>query len=162
MDVGELLKIFDRSITEWAKEGENTSGDDDDKYSEGDVEVEEKKTTKKGKAKQATTKTFDTIEDNCDDVLAFLQAIAVKSSRVTADPLSIRADNRTRVWFCRWTYTNLPTPPKTAPQDHMGLTGILADVATRLHTAEALCPVVDARCKAENETKGWDRLPPTD
>ena len=42
----------------------------------------------------------------------------------------------------------------------MGLTGILADVATRLHTAEALRPVVTAQPKAEKETKGWDRLPP--
>ena len=43
----------------------------------------------------------------------------------------------------------------------MGLTGIFTDVATRLHTVEALCPVVTAQRKAEKETKGWDRLPQT-
>ena len=34
-------------------------------------------------------------------------------------------------------------------------------MATWLHTAEALCPVVAAQREAEKETKGWDRLPPT-
>ena len=43
----------------------------------------------------------------------------------------------------------------------MGLTGVLNDVGTRLHTAEALRPIVDAQREAEKETKGWDRLPPT-
>ena len=57
---------------------------------------------------------------------------------------------------------NLPTPPKPDPQDHMGITGVLTDMATRLHTAEALCPIAIAQRKAGNETKGWDRLPPTD
>ena len=39
--------------------------------------------------------------------------------------------------------------------------GVLTDVATRLHTAEALLPVVVAQCEAEKDTKGWNRLPPT-
>ena len=34
-------------------------------------------------------------------------------------------------------------------------------MATRLHTAEALGPVVSAQREAEKETKGCDRLPPT-
>ena len=34
-------------------------------------------------------------------------------------------------------------------------------MATRLHTAEALRPVVADQQEAEKETKGWDRLPPT-
>ena len=38
-----------------------------------------KKTTKTGKPKQATTKTLVTISDDCGNVLAFLQAVAVKS-----------------------------------------------------------------------------------
>ena len=38
---------------------------------------------------------------------------------------------------------------------------MLTNVANRLHTAEALRPVVAAQRKAEKETKGWDRLPPT-
>ena len=43
----------------------------------------------------------------------------------------------------------------------MGLTGVLANVPNWLHTAEALHPVAAAQSKAEKETKGWDRLPPT-
>ena len=34
-------------------------------------------------------------------------------------------------------------------------------MATRLHTAEALLPVVAGQREAEKYTKGWDRLPPT-
>ena len=56
---------------------------------------------------------------------------------------------------------HLTKPPTLAPQDHMGLTDVLTDVATRLHTAEVLCPVVAAQRKMDKETKGWDRLPPT-
>ena len=44
----------------------------------------------------------------------------------------------------------------------MDLTGVLTNVATRLHTAKALRPVVAAQREAERETKGWDRLPPMD
>ena len=43
----------------------------------------------------------------------------------------------------------------------MGLTGVLTDVATRLHTAEAILPVVAAQREAGKDTMGWDRLPPT-
>ena len=67
----------------------------------------------------------------------------------------------TRVWFRCWIDINLPTPPKPAPQDHMGLTGVLTNVATRFHTAGALCPVVAAQREAEKETKRLDCLPPT-
>ena len=35
------------------------------------------------------------------------------------------------------------------------------DVATRLHTAGALRPVVSTQRKMDKGTKGWDRLPPT-
>ena len=119
------------------------------------------KSSKPGKAKQATAKTLTTIADDCDDVLAFLQAALVKPPRVIADPLYLRADKRARVWFRRWTDVNLPTLLKPAPQYHMGITGFLKYVATRLHTVEALRPVVAAQGKAEKETKGWDRLPST-
>ena len=53
-----------------------------------------------------------------------------------------------RIWFQRWTDVNLPTPPKPAPQDHLGLTGVLTNVATQLHTTEALRPVVAAQREA--------------
>ena len=55
----------------------------------------------------------------------------------------------------------MPKPPTLAPQDHMGLTDVLVDVANRLHTAEAIRPVVAAQSEMDKETKGWDRLPPT-
>ena len=58
--------------------------------------------------------------------------------------LSLCTAKRAHVWFCRWTDINLLTPTKPDPQDHMGITGILTDVATRLHTVEALRPVVAA------------------
>ena len=56
---------------------------------------------------------------------------------------------------------NLPKPPTPAPQNHLGLTDVLTDVATRLHTAKALRTVVAAHREMDKETKGWDRLPPT-
>ena len=83
-----------------------------------------------------------TITDNCDDVLNFLQDVAVKSPRVTAAPLYLCVENHERAWLRRCTDTNLPTPPKLSPQDHMGLTGVLTNAATRLQTSEALRPVV--------------------
>ena len=54
MDVVELLNVFARSITEWAKEVETASKEDDDN-SEGGVEAEDKKTKKKGKTKPLQT-----------------------------------------------------------------------------------------------------------
>ena len=85
----------------------------------------------------------------------------MKSPRVIAAPLSLRADKKARVWFQRWTDVHLPKPPTPAPQYHMGLTDVLTDVATWPHTAEALRPVVAAQHKKDKETKGWDHLPPT-
>ena len=76
------MKIFTCSITERAEEGED--GRDDD---ENIIKEEDKKTKKTGKTKQATTDAFVIITDDCDNVLAFLNAIAVKSPQVTAAPL---------------------------------------------------------------------------
>ena len=56
---------------------------------------------------------------------------------------------------------NLSKPPTPAPQDHLGLTDFLADVATRLHTAEALRPIIAAQREMDKETKEWERLSPT-
>ena len=97
--MGELLNIFACSITEWAKEGEDASGEDNDDNdkTEGGVDAEDKKKTKKVMAKQATSKMLATIVDNYGDVLAFLQAVAVKSPQVTASPLSLRAEKRVHV-----------------------------------------------------------------
>ena len=102
-----------------------------------------------------------TIADVRNNVLDFLQAVAVKSPRILAAPLSLHADKRVRVWFQLWTDVNFPKPPAPASKYHLGLTGVLTDVATRLYTAEALRPVVTAQSKTEKETKGLDRLSPT-
>ena len=129
-----------------------------------DTPATEARKTVKAKQVSAETAAAETLASfavNCDDVLAFLQAVAVKYPRVIAAQLSLGADKKSRVWFQRWTAVHLPKPPMPAPQDHTGLTDVLADVATRLHTAEALRPVVAAQRKMDKETKGWDRLPPT-
>ena len=153
-DAGELLNIFALSITEWASDADSSSEADEtnDEDSVVTIEAAEAKANP-GKAKQASAetaapKTLSTITDNCDGVLAFLQAVAVKSPRVLAATLSLRTDKRARVWFQRWTDVNLPKPPMLPPQDHLGLTGVLTDVATRLHTDEALRPVVAAQREA--------------
>ena len=103
MGRGRAPEGFSCSITEWAKEGETSGGEDDDngKDSKVSVEVEDEKTKKRGKAKQAIAETLTTITDDCDNVLAFLQDVAVKSQQVIAAPLSLRAEKHARVWFCR-------------------------------------------------------------
>ena len=55
------------------------------------------------KAKQAAAKTLTTITDDCGNVLAFLQDVAVKCLLVIIAPLSRCADKCARVWFQRWT-----------------------------------------------------------
>ena len=75
-----------------------------------------------------------TIIDGFYDVLAFLQAVAVKSPRFTAAPLSLCADKRTRVCFRCWKDINLITPPKPDQHYHMGIKGVLTNVVTMLHT----------------------------
>ena len=116
---------------------------------------------KQDSAETATAETLAPFTVDCNDVLAFLQAVAVKSPRVIAAPLSLRAYKKARVWFKRWTDMHLPKPPTPTPQDNTGLTNVLTDVATRLHTAEALRPVVASQRDTDKETKGWERLPPT-
>ena len=101
-DAGELLKIFARSITEWALDAAPSSkadeaSDDDSimtveapeakkpgKTKQASAKTNATKTKKPGKAKQASaetaaSKTLTSIADDCDDVLAFLQVAAIKS-----------------------------------------------------------------------------------
>ena len=163
LESGKLVKISARSTTEWVKEEETTSEADKANNDNGviTIKAEDEKSAKPYKANQAVAKTLTTIEEDFNNVLAFLQAVAIKSPQVIAAPLSLRADKRVRVWFQRWIDINLLTLAKPAPQDHLGLTGVRTDVATQLHTAEALHPIVAAQREAEKETKGWGRLPPT-
>ena len=121
---------------------------------------------KPGKGKQATAETaaaemLATIADDCDNVLVFLQAVAIKYPRVLLAPLSLLTDKNALVWFQRWIDVNLPKLLTPAPQDHLGLTGVLTDVTTQMHTAKALRTVVAAHREMDKETKGWYHLPPT-
>ena len=86
---------------------------------------------KLGKSKQASAETAaaETLAPfavDCNDVLAFLQAVAVKSPDLSWRH-SLFAKIRKRVWFQRCTDVHLPKPPIPAPQDHTGLTYVLAD-----------------------------------
>ena len=84
-DAGKLLKIFARSITEWAKEEDTTIETDEANGGNSVVTIEAKEEkektgkTKQAAAKMASTETLTTIADDCDNVLAFLQAVAIKS-----------------------------------------------------------------------------------
>ena len=80
----------------------------------------------------------DVITANCDNILAFLQAVALKALRVQTAPLSLRADNCARGWFCQWMDIHIiqhPTHHKNAPQDHSGLTRVLVLIAMRFQNA---------------------------
>ena len=102
LNAGEVLKIFARSIMEWASDTDTLSeaeeaGDDNrvvtieaaeakkpGKAKQASAKTAVAETKNPGKAKQASAKTaaaetFSTIADDCDDVLAFLQAVAFKS-----------------------------------------------------------------------------------
>ena len=173
------MKIFARSITKWASDAAppseaNEASDNDSvvtvkspeapeakkagKMKQNSAETAAAKAKNPSKAKQpsaetAAAETLASIAVDCDDVLAFLQAVAVKSPRFLVAPLSLCTDKQARVWFQQWTDVNLKNPPTPAPQDHMGLTDVLTDVATRLHTSEALRPVVGAQSEMEKETK---------
>ena len=100
-DAGEILTIFARSITEWKsyvappRKADEASDDDSavtveapeakkpGKTKHASSETAAADTKKPGKAKQASAKSavdeaLASIPDNCNDVLAFLQAVAVK------------------------------------------------------------------------------------
>ena len=85
-DAGELLNIFARSITEWASDADSSSEADETNDDDSVVTIEAAEAkANPGKAKQASAKTaaaetLSTITDNCYGVLAFLQAVSVKSS----------------------------------------------------------------------------------
>ena len=70
-DAGELLKIFARSITEWASNADPLVEADEAIDDDSVVTIEAAEAKKPGKAKQASAETLATIADDCDDVLAF-------------------------------------------------------------------------------------------
>ena len=76
---------------------------------QGQQEKREEKSTKDATARDAT----DRIAANFDDILLFLQAVALKSPQVQAAPLSLRAYKRVTGWSLQWEDSNLKrqTPP---------------------------------------------------
>ena len=101
--------------------------------------------------------TTDGIAADCNSILAFLQAVALKEPQVQAAPLSLREDKRVMGWFRQWADSNLKRQEpcnKAAPQDHSGLTGFLIEVDTWLQTVEAFRPVVVEKREADRETRG--------
>ena len=103
-DAGEFLNIFAQSITKWASDTSPPSKADDDRNDNSVVPVEAPEASegkksgkpkasadtpatearKPGKAKQASSETAsaETLASfavDCDDVLAFLQAVSVKT-----------------------------------------------------------------------------------
>ena len=95
---------------------------------------------------------LDNITADCNEIFEFLQAVAVKSYQIIANPLLLHEDKRACIWLRRWPGNNL-SPPTNAPQDHTGLTVFLSDVAMRLQNSEFLSPVVAEQCNADKETK---------
>ena len=89
---------------EWALDAESLSEADEANNDDIIVMIEAAEAKKPGKAKHASSKTaaaetLATIADDCDNVLAFLQAVSVKYPQVLAAPLSLLEDKRACVWF---------------------------------------------------------------
>ena len=111
----DILKIFARSIMNREEEKDDSNGEEDNNNSKEEEEAEEDTKKKTEKKRKATVETLATIADNFNNILAFLQAVAVKSPWVIATPLSLRTNKQARVWFFWWYNINLPASPKTSP-----------------------------------------------
>ena len=99
----ELLKIFDAKIKQCGSEAADETSDR--KYRNKDESGEdEEKTNNKKYRNTAESPETDSIASNGDDVLDFLQSVAVKAPRVSASPLSLRADKR------HWSTQNIYPP----------------------------------------------------
>ena len=78
LDMGELLKIFARSITEWASNADSRSDADEANKDNNVVTIDAKEAKakpckeKQASTKMASSKMLATITYNFDDVLAFL------------------------------------------------------------------------------------------
>ena len=157
-----LLKIFYESINE---QEEENAAEELESEEESQSEKDNYKSAKKISTKDATASNArDRIAADFNNILAFLQAVALKAPRVQAAPLSLQAYKRATGWFRQWADINLKfqvPPNKAASQDHSVLTGVFSEVATYMQNKEALCPVAAAQHEADREMHGWDHLPPT-
>ena len=95
-----LLKIFEDRITEQDLENaaEESDADKESRSDEDNEKISKKILTKDAMARDAT----EIITADCDNILAFLQAVALKSPRIQAAPLLLRADKRETGWFLQW------------------------------------------------------------
>ena len=85
---------------------------------------------------------------------------------VEPSPLSLHADKRARYWFRLW-YSQHIAPlrisPTSAPQDHLGITGVLINVTMRLQNSlDPPLYFISVHHNINKETKGLDCLPPKD
>ena len=88
MSAANLLKVFANCITAKGTEEEEEKSKGEGK-DESDSKREETKTNREDQAEEKS-EMLATIAANCNYVLAFLQAIAVKSPRIIAAPLLLR------------------------------------------------------------------------
>ena len=86
----ELLKIFAANISECGLDAAAETSEIKDE--EEDESGEDEENTKKEYGKVTSSKETDAITANCEKVLAFLQAIVMKATRVEATPLLLHAD----------------------------------------------------------------------
>ena len=109
-----LLKIFTDRINN--QEVENAA-DELDAEVERRSDAENKKSAKTRSTKDATARdTADGITTNCDNILLFFQAVALKAPRVHAASLSLQAKKRVTGWFCQLEDSNLSVRhPPTRP-----------------------------------------------
>ena len=87
-----LLKTFSAKIVERGLEATSDASEIKDKDKDESGEDEEK--SKKEDGKVLASKETDTTSDDCNNITAFLQAIAAKAPRVSAVPISLHGDKR--------------------------------------------------------------------
>ena len=136
-DAGEILKCFAQSVTERAEEGEDADGDDNvDDNNKNDCDDK----NEKGGQKENVDRKNEA--GHCQDVghhrIQLRRRLGLPPGRrdqVTTShrgaTLSSHGQARAS-GFVDWMDTNITTPPKPAQKNHMGLMGVLTDVATRL------------------------------
>ena len=104
----------------------NTYKDKDSRYDKDN----DKEKTKMSSRKDAMAHNMtDKIAADCNDILAFIQASALKEPGVMAAPLLLRGDKRVWNWFRKWESVHITPHPATYKivlQDHSGLTGFLS------------------------------------
>ena len=113
--VANLLKLSAKCIAANLVEEEN---DKLVKEEEDDFPIEGEDMEHKGNDRaKYNSETLATIAANNNSVLAFFQAVMVKSPQIIATPLFLCADKLARFWFLIWVGNNL-LPTTNAPQYH--------------------------------------------